>query len=62
MVIGERPLYVMDPDPEHADKTFKMSSAEREELDSLKCGTEKENQKYGRKHTRRCASLMCLWV
>ena len=48
----------MDPDPTIDDKTFKMSAAERADLDSLDCGTEKEKQKYGRKHTRRCGTLL----
>ena len=48
----------MDPDPADANKTFEMSAKERAELDSLDCGTEKEKQKYGRKHTRRFCSFM----
>lgn len=67
---GERLLYVMDRDPNQLDKTFQMSTSERAELDrssygdmhvwrdcascSITCGTEKEKQKHGRKHNRRC--------
>ena len=47
---GTGPLYENLPP---ASASFVMGDAERTEMDGIKCGTEKEKHKYGRKHSRR---------